>query len=521
MKHPSAHAAVHPDKPAYIMAGSGEVVTYGALDRSSNQGAHVLRSLGVGAGDHIAIWMENNRHFFAIVWAAQRAGIIFTAISSHLSSHEAAYIVRNCDAKVLITSFELRGAAGEAALAIDASVHRFSVAGAVQGYASWEEACARMPEAPVQDQCAGVHMLYSSGTTGQPKGVYPVWAPHRPLDHIEPGMAALRDYFELGPDTVYLSPAPLYHAAPLIFNQLVMFQGGTSIIMEKFDAEHALALIARYGATIGQFVPIMFVRMLKLPEEVRAKYAITSLQRAIHAAAPCPVEIKQRMIDWWGPILFEYYSSTENAGATLLDTPQWLAHPGSVGRPLGCVVHILDVGGAELPVGETGEVFFENPRLNFEYYKEPERTAETRNEKGWVTIGDIGYLDAEGYLYLTDRKNFMIISGGVNIYPQEVENLLVNHDEVADIAVFGAPSAEFGQEVRAVVQPRRWPAREGLERDLIEWCKARLAHFKAPRAIDFVEALPRLDNGKLYKTKVVEDYQRRTESGARRSSGTA
>lgn len=508
MQHPAHHAENHPEKPAYIMAESREVVTYGQLSERSRQGAHMFRRLGVSAGEHVAIYMENHARFFEIVWAAQRAGIIFTAISSHLKASEVAYIIDNCDAKVLVTTPKLASTALEAMADVDGPLELFCVEQEVSGFRAWEVELGALPLGPVDGESAGVHMLYSSGTTGAPKGVYPTWAPDRTIDHIEPGMAALRDVFRISAETVYLSPAPLYHAAPLIFNQLVMFQGGTSIIMEKFDAELALSLIEEFKVTTAQFVPIMFVRMLKLDDALRTKFDTSSMKIAIHAAAPCPVEVKTKMIDWWGPVIFEYYSSTENAGATLLNSQQWLEHPGAVGMPLGCVIHIVDDEGNELPVGEIGEVYFENPAANFEYYKEPERTAATRNAQGWVSVGDIGYVDEDGFLYLSDRKNFMIISGGVNIYPQEIENTLINHPDVADVAVFGIPDPEFGQQVKAVVQPRIGAeASAQLEADLIAWCREKMSNLKVPKSISFDPALPRLDNGKLYKQQIAAAYQ--------------
>ncbi|PHR62252.1 MAG: acyl-CoA synthetase [Robiginitomaculum sp.] len=508
MNHPSSHAQITPNKPAYIMAGSGEVVTYRNLDQRSAQGGELFKQLGLMPGDHIALFMENNARFFEIVWAAQRSGLIFTAISSHLEAAEVSYILTNCDAKVLITSAACRNTAQAALKGFDRKLEKYIVLGEADGFQSWENSIQGLSPVAAVDESAGVHMLYSSGTTGSPKGVYPTWMPGRDIDYMEPGMAALRDFFRINSETVYLSPAPLYHAAPLIFNQLVMFQGGTSIIMESFDAEQSLALIEKWKITTAQFVPIMFIRMLKLDKQIRNSYDLSSLKIAIHAAAPCPVEVKRQMIDWWGEIVFEYYSSTENAGATLLSAAQWLEHPGSVGFPLGCSIHIMDEEGSELGPNEVGEVYFENPALNFEYYKEPEKTAETRNLNGWVTVGDIGYVDDAGFLYLSDRKHFMIISGGVNIYPQEIENILIMHPDVADVAVFGIPNADFGQEIKAVVQPSvvGFNADE-LERSLQEWCVGKLSKIKRPRSISFDPSLPRLDNGKLYKKQIAETYQ--------------
>ncbi|MEQ9586407.1 MAG: acyl-CoA synthetase [Parvibaculaceae bacterium] len=510
-QHPSSHAQRTPNKPAVILEPSGQTLTYGELEIGSARGANVFRGLGLVPGDHVAIFLENHIQFFPVLWAAQRAGLIYTAIGSHLKAGEVSYIVNNCDAKVLITSAKLEAVAKTAARDFDRSVRKYSVdeGGELE---SWNSAIALSSVEPNGPECAGIHMLYSSGTTGQPKGVYPSWQPGRRIDHVVPGMAALRDYFGISSDTTYLSPAPLYHAAPLIFNQLVMFQGGTSVVMEKFDAELALKLIDKWEVTIAQFVPIMFVRMLKLDEKIRREHATNSLIKVIHAAAPCPIAVKQAMIDWWGPVIFEYYSSTENAGATLLDTNQWIDHPGSVGLPLGCAVHILDDRGNELPPGEIGDVYFENPNLNFEYYKEPEKTASTRNEMGWVTIGDVGYVDDDGFLYLADRKDFMIISGGVNIYPQELEDLLVAHPEVADAAVFGVPNEEFGEEVKAVVQPARKDFDpDALRIELLDWCRSQISTLKAPKSIDFDSNLPRLDNGKLYKNKIAQAYREASE----------
>jgi fatty-acyl-CoA synthase len=509
--HPSEHAKSTPDKPAYVMAQSGDVVTYAELDEKSLRGAQLLRSVGVGPGDHIALFMENNRHYLQIVWAAQRCGVIVTPISSHSKTPEVLYILANSDAKLFVTSQKLSATAAEIKAGAPQIANFLMVNGAEAGYASWEEAIESQAAVPVADECAGALMMYSSGTTGLPKGVYPKWSANRPISTMDPGQQLIKKYFSFDQDTVFLSPAPLYHAAPLIANVVAMFGGGTSIIMEHFDAELSLELIDKHRVTHSQWVPIMFIRMLKLPIETRRRYRLTSQRYALHAAAPCPKETKLEMIAWWGDIIYEYYSSTENVGMTVLDTAQWMTHQGSVGRPLGCKLHVLDDAGAELPVGQIGNVYFESAAVGFEYYKEPEKTASSMNAHGWVTIGDIGYLDAEGYLYLTDRKNFMIISGGVNIYPQEVENVLILHPKVSDVAVFGIPNAEFGQEVKAVVQPRDRTDNHGaLALELIAWCKERLSGVKSPKSIDFMDTLPRLENGKLYKREIAERYQKRT-----------
>ncbi len=506
LQHPAIHAVSHPDRPAFIMAASGEIVTYRDLDRRSCQAAQLFRALGLRAGDHIAIQMENNRHFMEIVWGAQRAGLIYTAISSHLKCEEASSIVDNCLARVLISSVALAEVVVDMVGKVNA-LHLFMVDGTRPGFESWEKALARQSETPIADEQAGIQMLYSSGTTGQPKGILPTWRPGSPVHQMSPAMASLADFFKIDENTVYLSPAPLYHAAPLVYNMLVVFRGGTSVIMEKFDAESSLALIGRYRCTHSQWVPIMFIRMLKLPEAVRAKCDLSSMRFAIHAAAPCPREIKEQMIAWWGNIIWEYYSSTEGAGATIINSEQWLEHPGSVGVPVNSKVHIVDDAGKELPAGKVGAVYFSDGLQSFEYFNDPEKTREAYNEKGWSTFGDVGYVDEAGFLYLTDRRNFMIISGGVNIYPQEIENILITHERVADVAVFGIPNAEFGEEVKAVVQPRHWSdAGDELAQELMQWCRRRLSGVKCPRSIDFKRELPRLDNGKLYKRLLRDSY---------------
>jgi fatty-acyl-CoA synthase len=358
-------------------------------------------------------------------------------------------------------------------------------------------------------------MLYSSGTTGRPKGVRPP-LPDRQVDEPGDGMVAVfGDRIGLGPDTVFLSPAPLYHAAPLRLCATVQALCGTVVVLERFDAEGALAAIERYRVTHGQWVPTMFVRMLKLPAEVRDRHDLSSLRIAVHAAAPCPAEVKQRMLDWWGPILHEYYSSTEVAGMTWIGPEEWRSHPGSVGRPILGVVHICDDDGRELPTGVVGTVYFERDARPFEYHNDPVKTrgAEHPAHPNWTTVGDIGRLDQDGFLYLTDRRAFMIISGGVNIYPQEVEDVLALHPAVADVAVIGVPDPEMGERVLAVVTPAAGatPGSE-LERELISYVRDRIASYKAPRSVDFVDELPRTPTGKLVKTLLRDRYANPTGS---------
>ena len=512
MPHPSITAQTYPHKPAIIMGNSGEMVTYRQLDERSNQGAQLFRSLGLKTGDHIGMMIENDRQFLEIAWAAQRSGLVFTPISTHLKKDETAYILENCGARLFVGSLKLSAVAEEILTESTSVEYFYMINGIKAGFESWEEAVDSQPHTPIEDQSYGVPMLYSSGTTGQPKGVY--IPPHDPAFDAEPLIApTLGSAFGFSEETVYLSPAPLYHAAPLHYNLMNQFMGGTSIVMEQFDPERALALIEEHSVTHSQWVPIMFIRMLKLPEEVRERYDVSSMQMAIHAAAPCPVEIKEQMIEWWGEVIVEYYGASEGAGFCVIDSANWLTHKGSVGPALVGVIHIVDDDGNELPTGEIGTIYFSGEQARFEYHKEPEKTADAYNERGWATTNDVGYLDEDGYLYLTDRKNFMIISGGVNIYPQEIENMLVNHEKVADVAVFGIPNEEFGEEVKAVVEPMNWAdATDETAIEIMEWLRERISHIKMPRSLDFHPNLPRTDAGKLYKRHLVDEYRGGTRS---------
>lgn len=501
-------AAKTPDKPAVIMAGSGEVVTFRELDEESNRLARLLRAEGLRPGDHIAFMLENHRSFLAIAWAAQRSGLYYTAISSRLRPDELAYIVGDCGAKVFLSSARLADVAVAVADRTPGVTLRLMLDGTAPGFASYEERIAGHPATPVEDECEGVDMLYSSGTTGRPKGVKPALS-LAPVGTPNGLYRLVSLLFRPGDDAVYLSPAPLYHAAPLRYCLTFHRFGATVVVMERFDAEEALRAIERYSVTHGQWVPTMFIRLLKLPEETRAAYDVSSLRYAIHAAAPCPVEVKRRMIDWWGPILHEYYAGTEGNGFVYADSHTWLEHPGTVGRPLLGEPHVLNEEGEELPAGRTGVVYFANGG-EFEYHGDPEKTAASRDPlgRGWTTLGDVGYLDQEGFLYLTDRLSYVIISGGVNIYPQEAENVLAVHPKVADVAVIGVPDPEMGESVKAVVQPMD-PAEAGpdLERELIDHCREHLAHYKCPRSVDFRAELPRHPTGKLYKRLLKEEYQ--------------
>jgi long-chain acyl-CoA synthetase len=502
--HPGIIAEREPDKIAYVMAETGQTVSYAELERTANQGAALFRKLGLRCGDHIAILLENHPRFFQICWAAQRAGLYYTAISYRLQQAEVEYIIENCEAKVFITSVGRREVVKPLVDRMPGLEHRYMVDDVIAGFESWEAAIAAMPDTPIADQAEGQSMLYSSGTTGYPKGV------KKPLPETPYGEPAALNLLGLlyGADesSIYLSPAPLYHAAPLGFTMGCLRYGTQVVVMEHFDAERALEYIERYRVTHSQWVPTMFVRMLKLPEEARTRYDLSSLRCAVHAAAPCPIPVKEQMIEWWGPVLYEYYAGTEGNGFVQLNSEEWLAHRGSVGKPLNCEIHICDDDGNELPVGESGTIYFGGGG-QFEYHNDPGKTAQSRHPEGWTTLGDVGYLDEDGYLYLTDRKHFMIISGGVNIYPQEAENVLITHPAVMDVAVFGVPNEEFGEEVKAVVQPRDM-AESGpeLALELMTWCRDRLSHIKCPRSVDFRAELPRHPTGKLYKRLLKDEY---------------
>jgi long-chain acyl-CoA synthetase len=508
--HPGAHAITTPDKPAYVMARSGRIVTYRELEESSNRIAHLLRKLGLRPGDSIAVMMENNPAFFAICWAAQRSGLQYTAASSRLTVGELEYIINDCEAKAFFTSYEKRELATAVRSLIPDVTGAYVVDGAVDGYVPLEAAMQGMPTTPIDDECEGGDMLYSSGTTGRPKGVKTklTLAPMGTAPSLYTLTSML---YGFNPEMRYLSPAPLYHAAPLRYCMTVMRAGGTVVVMEHFDPEEALQLIEKYRITHAQWVPTMFVRMLKLDGAVRAKYDVSSLENVVHAAAPCPIPVKEQMIAWWGPKIHEYYAGTEGNGFCAINSTEWLAKKGSVGRALLGEVHICGDDGEELPIGEAGTIYFGNG-ADFEYHNDPEKTASSRHPKGWSTLGDIGYLDADGFLFLTDRKANMIISGGVNIYPQEAENVLTMHAKVADVAVFGVPNEDFGEEVKGVVQPAEWSdvdtpeKRAALERELIAFCRSRLADIKCPRSIDFEADLPRHPTGKLYKRLLRDRY---------------
>ena len=498
--HPVHHAAANPDKPAIIMAGSGNSVTYAELESRSNQVAHLLRSHGLKRGDVIAILMENCLDFLPICWGAQRSGLVFTCLSTRLGVEEARYIVGDSGAKVIFATGGLAQVAAELA----APVARYAIGGGIAGYNDFAQAIAAQPSNRIGDESPGRDMLYSSGTTGRPKGVSGKLPPGE-IDTPDALSMLVSMLYGFSADTIYLSPAPLYHAAPLRYCMAIHKAGGTVVIIEKFDPETYLRLVEDHQVSASQLVPTMFVKMLKLPNDVRSRYDLSSLKTAIHAAAPCPVEVKRQMIDWWGPVVYEYYSATEGAGFTAISPQEWLAKPGSVGKSILGQIRVLDDDGNLLAPGREGRIFFHGGG-DFQYHNDSEKTASVKTEHG-ATFGDIGFVDADGYLFLTDRAAYMLISGGVNVYPQETEDVLVMHPKVADVAVFGVPHDELGEAVKAVVQPRDWAdAGPDLEAELIAFARERLSPIKCPKSIDFEENLPRHDTGKLYKRLLKDRY---------------
>lgn len=502
------HALDHPDQPAFIMGTSGETVTFAEYEARCNQIAHLLRSAGLQRGDHIAVFMENSIPMLEIEGAAERTGLYYTLINSYLAPDEVAYIITNSCSRLLFSSAAKREVAEQAAAKCPQLERKLMTGPGFppDGWESFDAAVSDRPSEPVPDESLGAAMLYSSGTTGQPKGILrdlPTVAPSEPL----PVMLFVRAMFGFRDGMTYLNPAPLYHSAPQASVSASLRMGSTTVVMEHFEAEQWLALVERYRVTNCQMVPVMFSRLLRLPEELRARHDTSSLECIVHAAAPCPVHVKQAMIDWLGPIITEYYGATEANGFTFCDSAQWLAHPGTVGKPILGELLVLDDDGRECPTDTDGTIWFRGATA-FQYFQDPAKTAAGRSGDGSMsTVGDVGHVDAEGYLYLTDRQSYMIISGGVNIYPQEAENLLSGHPAVLDVAVIGVPNDDLGEEVKAVVQLVD-PAAAGpeLAQELITYCRDRLTHFKCPRTIDFTDELPRSPTGKLYKRLLRDAY---------------
>ena len=507
--YPGEHAATMPGRAAAIRSDTGEALTYRDLDRRSNQLAQLLHEKGLRRGDRMALLMENRLDYFVVMWAAIRSGLTITAINRYLTADETAYIVDDCGARALITSFDRAEAVGPLLPLIPGCELRLMIGGTIPGFHSFEDAVAPMQATPMEEEWLGDIMLYSSGTTGRPKGIRRASVTARVTD-IFPGYERFLGH-GFHRDMIYLSPAPLYHAAPLAFCMATLRFGGTVVMMPRFDPVEALRAIETYRVTHSQWVPTMFIRMLKLDPAERSTFDLASHTEAVHAAAPCPVEIKRQMIDWWGPIVTEYYGGTEGNGITVITSQEAMERPGSVGRAILGILHICDDEGREMPIGQDGLVYFERDIISFSYHNDPEKTARSQHphQPTWATLGDIGHLDADGYLYLTDRKAFMIISGGVNIYPQQIEDALIGHPKVRDVAVIGIPNSDLGEEVKAVVETADGVVGDAdLADELTAFLKQRVARYMVPKSIDFTDALPRLPTGKLYKAALRDQYRR-------------
>ncbi|MEM7250624.1 MAG: acyl-CoA synthetase [Pseudomonadota bacterium] len=509
-KYPATYAETKPDAKAVIAAETGEFITWRELDERSNQLAHYLHELGLRRGDRVAVFLENNIRIYEIVWAVLRSGLYLTTVNRYLTAEEAGYIVDDCDAKVAISSMAL------ADVAVDIPSHAPScqswlmLDGVSGTYQSYEAAVAPFPTHSLEQEPAGWFMLYSSGTTGRPKGILrPLLDQDVGTEGTYPIVALMEGFWNFTERSVYLSPAPLYHSAPLAFSAGTLALGGTVVFMQKWDPEAALRFIETYQITHSQWVPTMFSRMLKLPETVRTQHDLSSHQVAIHAAAPCPKQVKEAMFEWWGPMIYEYYAGTELNGLTHVGPDAWLSHPGTVGQAVLGTIHICDESGVELATGETGLVYFEQDEMPFSYHKDDDKTKDAQHPtfSNWSALGDVGYVDGEGYLYLTDRASFMIISGGVNIYPQEIEDVMVMHPKVGDVAVIGVPNVDMGEEVKAIAELAPGIVGDAaLEAELLGFAREKLAHYKCPKSVDFTDALPRLPTGKLYKRILKDQY---------------
>ena len=507
--YPGHWSKVFPDKPAVVHASSGESITYQQLDDRSNQLAQLMWQQGLRKGDHISIFMENNLAFFEVIWAALRSGLYLSTVNQYLTNEEAAYIIDNSESKVVVTSNQLSKVAIDLPGLCPGVQRWLMVDGAVEAYEDYAQAISTFPTENLSEEPAGTFMLYSSGTTGRPKGILKPLPKALASDENNVIGALQKRLWGFDENTVYLSPSPLYHSAPVGFCTGVQSLGGTVIMLPKFNELQALQAIQDYKVTHSQWVPTMFSRMLKVDEAQRNVFDLSSQKVVIHAAAPCPREVKQKMFDWWGPIIYEYYAGTEGNGMTHVTPQAWLTKPGTVGQPIVGTIHICDDDGHELPNGEPGLVYFELPRLPFKYLKDDGKTKDVQHPKhaNWSALGDVGYIDDDGFLYLTDRATFMIISGGVNIYPQEIEDALTMHPKIADIAVFGVPNEEMGEEVKAVVQPATGvEGNDALAAELMAYVREHVAHYKCPKSIDFEAELPRLPTGKLYKRLLKDRY---------------
>ncbi len=513
--YPGKWAAEFPDKPAVINSATGETVTYRDLNDRSNQLAQLMYEAGLRRGDHCAIFMENDVRYFEFVWAAFRSGLYLTTVNQYLTSEEAAYIIDNSESEVVVTSAKLSEVAATLPEQCPRVKRWLSTGGASGVFEDYESTIGGYSKEPLAEEPAGSVMLYSSGTTGRPKGILRPLPEGNIAEAGSPVGALQQAVWGFDPDTIYLSPAPLYHSAPIGFTTGAHANGGTVVMMPRFDEIGSLQAIQDYKVTHSQWVPTMFSRMLKVDEKDRSGFDLSSHKVAIHAAAPCPKGVKQQMFDWWGPIIYEYYGGTELNGLTHVTPEAWLEKPGTVGQPILGIIHICDEDGTELPAGESGLVYFEMEEMPFKYLKDDEKTKDAQHPKhpNWSALGDVGYVDEAGFLYLTDRATFMIISGGVNIYPQEIEDAMIMHPKVQDVAVVGVPNEEMGEEVKAVVQliPGLEPTHD-ITGELMAYAREHIAHYKCPRSIDFEDELPRLPTGKLYKRILKDRYWGKTDS---------
>ncbi|MBI5087963.1 MAG: AMP-binding protein [Actinobacteria bacterium] len=482
--HPARVAAQRPDEIALVLAGSTagapatDSMTWVSVVDASARLARALQRAGLEPGDAIALVSSNRLEMIVTAWAALRSGLYCTPVSTWLTADEAAYIVADCGARALVASADLAPLAGELARRHPLDL-RVCVGGPIEGFDPWDVVLAAESGELLDHEVEGSMMLYSSGTTGRPKGVRRPPS-CRPAGTANP-LAVFAPYTGMGPDTVYLSSAPLYHAAPMGWSLGTMRAGGTVVVLPHFDPELVLSAIERYRVTLAQFVPTMLQRLVRLPAEVRDRYDRSSLRRVVHAAAPCPRHVKEAVIGWLGPIVDEYYSGTEGSGITYITSAEWLDHPGSVGRPILGDLHITDESGQLVPAGTEGIIWFAG-NDTYEYHGDAGATMARRHEQGWTTLDDVGFVDGDGYLYLTDRRAHMIVSGGVNISPREIEDVLLQHPSVDDVAVIGVPDDEFGEAVKAVVSLVPDADRAAVVAELDAWCRERLARYKVPRS---------------------------------------
>ncbi len=505
--HFSLHAAQHGGSPACITAKSGETLSYAGLEATTNQTAQLFRNLGLSKGDSIVLFCENSTRFYEIIWGAHRAGLYYTPISWHATAHEIAYIIENAQASAFIASNRFSQAARKTLELLNLDVLALSLFDEIEGFESLESKRSAESISPIGDETSGREMMYTSGTTGRPKGV------KFPLDGSPIDKAPQDDLFLMGegygPNARVMAPGPLYHASPLMSTRAMHRFGGAVVIIDKFDAMEMLEYIERYQVTHIICVPTHFARLLDIDKEVRSRFDVSSVQCIMHTGAPCPVSTKRAMIEWFGPVIIEYYGGTERIGGAMIRSQEWLEHPGSIGKvAVGSAYAVDEETWEVLAPNEIGVIYFDGGE-KFEYHGDADKTKGIHSPQGWRTLGDVGRIDEDGYIYLTDRKSNMIITGGVNVYPQEAEQRLMEHPLVVDVAVFGIPNDAFGEEVKAAVQlAESAESSTKLSDELIDFCKEVLAPVKCPRTIDFEEQLPREANGKLYKKKLIERYRR-------------